>query len=109
MFSVLTNHNTILKKALFWTLAGMSVSAILLYAYFLNATVSNIVERKQLQKDIAVYNTKISELEFTYIQQQNKITLEKAKQIGFQEPDNPRYVRKDEAGPTLSLSGGQNR
>jgi hypothetical protein len=107
MFSAFTIKYTTLKKWLFWILAGTSVLSILLYAYFLNATVSHIVERKELQKDIATYNTQISELEFTYIQKQHEITLENARKLGFSEPDNPEYVTQGQVGPTLSLSRNQ--
>lgn len=91
------------QKILFYVSLVLLVCFAILYAFFVNETVTNIVERKEVQTQITELNSELSELEFAYIKHQNSITLDYAHKIGFIEVEPTQYVVKGETGPTLSL------
>ena len=62
-----------LEKRVFWGLVVTLVSFAVFYAYFVNQTILNIVERENIEEEIVMLNSKISELEFDYIALKNKI------------------------------------
>lgn len=66
-----------------------------MYAYFLNATIVHIVERKAVEKDIAAVTTHISELESSYMTMSTDITLSFAQEIGFIEPEKTVFASRD--------------
>lgn len=82
-------------KYIFYTLISLIVSAGLLYGYFVHSAVSNIVERRQVKSTISSLNSQLGELEHGLIVARNDVTLQTAKELGFQEITNPRYLSLD--------------
>jgi hypothetical protein len=89
---VLQNYN---RHILFWGFLTTFFVGVLLYAYFLNATIVHIVERKALEKDIASVTTHISELEYAYMTLSTDITLSYAQDMGFIEPEKSVFASRD--------------
>lgn len=76
-----------------WFLVGVIVIAGGFYMYAINETVRNVVERRDLQGEVATLQSEIGDLEFTYIEQKNAITMDTAEQFGFRKAQQPSYVR----------------
>lgn len=73
----------------------MLISAFLLYTYFLNATILNIVERKSVERTIAETNIHISELESAYMTASVDVTPDLAASLGFVESTAIAYAKRD--------------
>ena len=83
------------RNILFWGFVTTFFAGVLLYAYFLNATIVHIVERKAIEKDITTITTHISELEFSYMTMSTDITLSYALEMGFIEPKQTVFASRD--------------
>ena len=73
------------------------------YAYFVNQTVMNIVERKNVENQIATLESDVSNLEFDFIAQKNTINLEFAYSQGFEDILDTRYITRLDNGNRLTL------
>lgn len=96
-----------IQKRLFYGLSALFVLTVILYAHFLNETVTNVVERQATQEKIAELSSEVSELEFAYIQKQNEITLRYARKLGFREVSDPNYVVKGSSADALTMLDNQ--
>ena len=67
--------NNSFEKEIFWGLLSILVVMSLLYAYFVNSTVLNIVERKSINNEIIVLSSHVSEMESEYFDLSNKICI----------------------------------
>ncbi|MEX0672579.1 MAG: hypothetical protein WDZ82_01515 [Candidatus Paceibacterota bacterium] len=85
-----------------WVLGSMFLLSVGFYFYAINQTVYNVVERQDLQQELALLSSEIGSLEFEYIHQKNDIDLEKAKELGFVEEDRVTYITR----PALGQAGG---
>ncbi len=92
-----------IEQKLVWGVFGLLVFSAISYVYFVNQTILNIVARENLEADIVVMNSEISELEFEYIAQKNKITLNYAYSLGYEDADNVKFASRKLAGQGLSL------
>ena len=63
-----------------------------MYTYFLNATILNIVGRKNVEKNIAATSIRINELEAEYRELSTDVTEELAVSLGFVESDMKVFV-----------------
>lgn len=91
-----TQSNT--HARVFWLLVLIIAIAAGVYFYAINQTVHNVVERKHIQEDIVALRGDIGNLEFRYIDAKNDITLDTAQQLGFQQAEQPEYVRPTAIG-----------
>lgn len=73
---------------LFWSIIAFLFASTLFYVFFVNATVSNIVERKSLERSIAETEVQIGELESVYMGLRTGITPTLANSLGFNETEN---------------------
>src|SRR3989344_3478930 len=78
-------HISITRKKLMWALAGLFALTVLVYGYLVNATIMNIVERKEAAQEIAFMRSSIGGLESQYNVLRNTLTYEYAKALGFSE------------------------
>jgi hypothetical protein len=69
----------------------------LLYVYFVNLTIHNVVARTNAQKQIVELSSSVSELESEYIAIENKITLEVAYSKGFEDATPKKFISRDQA------------
>lgn len=96
------------KKKLFWILVVSLFFSVIFYAYLVNQTVLNIVERENIQDEITTLNSRISELEFKYIALKNNINLEYAHSLGFINAKNVKFASRKLSGDGLSINFGVN-
>jgi cell division protein FtsL len=84
----------------FWTVIFLS----LVYVYFMNQTVFNVAKRANLEQEIVVRNSNISDLEFKIIALKNNIDIKLAYSLGYKDMKDPRYVSKTPATALLSFN-----
>lgn len=69
-----------------WLFSGGTIGLLIaLYAYFLAATVFNVVERKVVENNVKVLASDVTELEQKYFSLDNSIDLMGAQALGFKE------------------------
>lgn len=83
------------KKIFFWMTLAVFLSSVLLYVYYLNATILHIVERKSAEQSISKITMHISELEYTYMEISTTITQDHAYTLGFKAPEDTVFARRD--------------
>jgi hypothetical protein len=91
-------------KYAFWSILILIVFSLIIYAYLIDKTVFNIVARQNNSAELAVLNSKISELESQHIQLQNAISPDFAKTLGFNDVVSPEYISMANNGQGLSLN-----
>ncbi|MEX1028221.1 MAG: hypothetical protein WD049_09490 [Candidatus Paceibacterota bacterium] len=93
------------SQHLVWVLGLLLVLALAFYFYAINQTVYNIVERQNLEQELAVLSADIGALEFQYIRAKNAIGLETASEFGFVEQDRVTYVTRPSLGQADGIRG----
>jgi len=96
-----------IEQKLIWGVFGLLLFFSISYVYFINQTILNIVARENLEGDIVALNSEISEMEFEYIAQKNKITLSYAYSVGFKDANNVKFASRKLVGQGLSLRSDQ--
>lgn len=91
------------RKNTFWTLVFISALSLVLYIYGVSATVRNTVARQSFEAEVASINTRIGEMEFTYIGLKNAVSLETAYARGFKNVTEPVYISRS-ASRSLSMN-----
>ena len=74
------------------------------YAYFLQQTVRDVVERKSLNTQIAQLHSDIGDAEYNYGASVSGVTKERAAALGFEEVDEARYVTRADRGTYVSFN-----
>lgn len=90
------------ESRFFYAIVMVLVAASVAYAYFLSASVVNVVMRKNIDAQIAVASTKMSDLESNYIELQHSLSADIATQKGFIPTSKKLFV--DRTQGTLVLS-----
>ncbi|MEX0930226.1 MAG: hypothetical protein WDZ79_00965 [Candidatus Paceibacterota bacterium] len=88
-----------------WVLGFIFICALSFYLFAINKTVHNVVERQDLQTELAALGAEINRLEFQYIRSKNEIGLETAYELGFVEHDHVTYVTRPALGQAVTQSG----
>lgn len=101
-----TNITTIaLQKRIFWALCGLILALFALYGYFVSKSITNVLLREEIEENILVVNSQISQLEFAYLDKKNEVTLDFAYDMGFHDIENKEFVaRKSVLGAQLTLN-----
>ena len=73
---------------LFLGIATLLFLSTLFYVFLVNATISNIVERKSLERSIVETEVQIGEFESVYVELRTGITPVFAESLGFNETEN---------------------
>lgn len=74
-----------------------------LYVYLINETVRNVVARREAERSAAALTGVVGDLELAYLELQNGITRERARELGFRELGQVTYVSRD----PLALSAAE--
>lgn len=98
-----TIHGDILIRDLIWVLALGIFSLLLVYGFLVNNMVRGAVTSEQMGSELTRLNSEVAELESKFIALDQTITLELAKELGFQTVDSAVYVSKSSFGRGLSL------
>lgn len=86
----------------FYILIGAVVFSAILYIYCINASVRNVVARKDTEKAISTLKNKVSELEYSYMSKESTITIDSAQSLGLSELKDKIFISKN--GSTKALS-----
>lgn len=97
----LSQYIQTIQKVYFYTLLFLVVAGSMFYAYFVNQTVLDVVERKQLETEISERGAAIAQMEFTYMSKKNEITKDYARSLGYHEAQDKKYVRRTNTTLTL--------
>jgi len=64
------------------------------YGYFISKSIVNVIVREEINNDVVVVSSAISELEFEYIAHKNTINKEFANKAGFTKLASKRFVAR---------------
>lgn len=92
------------ERKFFWYLVLFAVVFSGFYVYFVNSAIINVVERQKIEKEIASINSRISDLESSYIVLNRKINLDYALSAGFVKLAKEKYIYRKSLGANLSLN-----
>ncbi|MDO8492740.1 MAG: hypothetical protein Q7S34_03820 [bacterium] len=92
------------QQKLFFALAGILVVTAMMYAYFLNKTIHDIVFVDENQKQMAEMRSGLSTLENEYLAKDKEMNLEKAHELGFINAGSSSYLSRGTLGSALSLN-----
>ncbi len=81
---------------------GLALSFMLLYMYFLSASVVHVVMRKEVDKEIVALGSSLSALETDFIEAQHVVSADIASLKGYKHADNKVFI--DRGDTTLVLS-----
>lgn len=91
------------EKVLFFILLFVLCVTAIGYAYFVNKTVLNVVARKDTAAEIEQLRSRLSDLEFSYLQKKDTVNRELAREYGFVEITEATYVAKTQDENRLTL------
>jgi hypothetical protein len=91
------------EKQIFWTLAGILLLCAGFYMYCINATIRNVVARQNFESEATALTLSIGKQEFQYITMRNRVTLDVARSLGFNEVLATTYISK-KTGTELSYA-----
>jgi hypothetical protein len=96
----------IIGKRVLSLLASLLAIFVVLYVYFVSSSIVNVLVREEVDFDIAVISSEISELEARYLEEKNKMTLEYAYTLGFNDLKKKDFViRASLATHDLTFNG----
>ncbi|MAZ67773.1 hypothetical protein CL652_03335 [bacterium] len=72
----------------------LTILLAVLYVYFVGTAVVHAVARKEVQQDLAQFNSRVAELEVDYLSRKNKVTTEMAVEMGLEELTRKDYVER---------------
>lgn len=88
-----------LRVRTFWFLVALCGLSSILYVYAVMSTVSNTVARKNLEARVVTLGARIGEMEFAYIGEKNKVSMQAALERGYKEVTAPIYVSRTNTRP----------
>ncbi|MBU6430817.1 MAG: hypothetical protein KGJ58_00835 [Patescibacteria group bacterium] len=92
------------ERKIFWCLALFVAAFSGLYMYFVNGAIVNVVERQKIEKEIAALNSRISDLESSYLDLNNQISFNRALSMGFVKMADEKYVFRKTLSANLSFN-----
>ncbi len=97
-------HNTLYERERIWFFSALAclLVSVILYMYFLSASVFHVVMRKEIDKEITASNSTLSALETEYIESQHEVSEEIASLRGYTRTEKKVFI--DRTDTTLSLS-----
>ena len=94
--------NTV-EKRLLWVLLVILFVVVILYGYFVQATIYNIVERTNIREQSKQLNFNIGELESEYNLIKNKFTYDYAHSLGFWEPEKQIFATRKQLAENINF------
>ncbi len=77
---------------------------MVLYMYFLSATVIHVVMRKEVDKEIVALGSTLSELETEFIEAQHAVSEDIASLKGYKHADHKIFIDRSETTLVLSTN-----
>ncbi len=91
-----------IEKAVFMTLAFATMMLFALYIYFISASVVHVVMRTEINQEITLIASEISELEGKYIEAQHRVSSDIASLQGYTETQEKVFIDKTPSSLVLS-------
>ena len=82
------------QRVFFFSLILLVVASFSLYMFFLGRTIFDLVDRKNVESEIRLASSRISELELQVLDYNNQVTLQKAYDLGFVNNGDPKFVSR---------------
>jgi hypothetical protein len=92
------------NSATFYILFTAIVFCAFLYIYSVNAAVRNVVAREGAESELSQLRNMVSELEYRYMNTENRLTLEQAEHLGLSEPVIKTFISRNNTGKALSIN-----
>ena len=96
-------NNSESGKVWFWSLVCMACLALFIYGYMVRGTIVNIVARQNIETELSILSSKVTDLESAYIKAKNGVTEELAYSMGFIPVTNQKFVSRGARTSSLSL------
>ncbi len=90
-------------KKYFWSLLLVLFLCLFSYGYLVRGAIISIVDRQNMESNLAGLNSRILDLESEYLKLKNDVTPEWALTLGFIPVSTEKFVAKDAKNPNLSL------
>jgi len=106
MKTIALKFNNIECSRLIITILAIALFALVsVYSYFINASVSSVVERENTEKAISILNSNLSELDSSYFMKIDNMNMKLAMSMGFYKTKNTSFaVRKTMAKQLVALN-----
>ncbi len=91
------------ESKLFYGALALCIGVMCSYMYFVSASVVEVVMRKEVDKEMSVVGTRVSQLESEYIEMQHSISSEIASRQGYVVASKKIFI--DRTDDTLVLRG----
>ncbi len=92
------------ERRLFYTAVFLVLALFAAYTYFVSASVVHVVVRKELTRELADTQTRISSLEAEYISAQNSVGYDTALARGFEKNEEKVFVKQADPAAVLTLN-----
>ncbi len=92
------------ERKIFWCLILFVAVFSGLYMYLVNSTIVNVVGRQKIEKEISSINSRINDLESSYLSLNNQISFNYALSMGFVKLTSEKYVSRKALSANLSLN-----
>lgn len=93
-----------LERKIFWYFTMCIIIFSGFYLYYVNRTIVNVVERQNIEKEIALINSRLGDLESSYLSLKNGISYDLALSKGFVKVSNEKYVSRKTFNNNLSVN-----
>lgn len=97
------NKIELFEERLFWFLSFSVIVLAISYGIFVNKAILNGKYNQDLSNSVNSISQELSNLEFSYLESKNSITLVKAKSLGFVAITDQKFVERGSTDKTLSL------
>jgi len=98
------NQIDITHRRVFLIVLAHLFFAVFMYGFLVNATILNIVERKNTQEEVRILNSLIGELESEYSFLRSRISYEEAYARGFKEPKEKVYASRKQLVRNITIT-----
>lgn len=82
------------RRVVFFSLVFLLILSFSLYMFFLGRTIFDLVDRKNAESETKVVTSRISDLELQVLEYNNKVTMQKAYELGFVNNNEPQFVSR---------------
>ncbi|HEY4517544.1 MAG TPA: hypothetical protein VJI74_01500 [Candidatus Paceibacterota bacterium] len=83
-----------LQRLLFWSFSGMALLCVGLYIFFILHSISLVLTRADLERQISRTQSQLSELELQYVGRKDTLNLAVAESLGFVTVAGKEFIAK---------------
>ncbi len=97
------NRFELAEKKLFWIFSILVFTLAFSYGVFVNRAILNGVYSQKMSSSISKISQELNNLEYTYLESKNAITIDLALSKGFVQINEQKFVARNSPRETLSL------